>query len=50
MRPELEEDRVEDERAPADEEDGGDAAEKDVDVAPSSIHLVVLTGRPESFN
>ena len=49
MWPELVEDRVEDERAPADEEDGRDAAEEDVDVPPTSVDLDVLTRRSEIF-
>jgi hypothetical protein len=43
--PELVEDGVEDERAPADEEDGGDAAEEDVSSSPALINLRMLTGR-----
>jgi hypothetical protein len=46
--PELVEDRVEDERAPADEEDGGDTPEKDVGSAASLVDLVMLAGRPEN--
>ncbi len=36
---ELVEEGVEDEGAPADEEDGGDAAEKDVGSSPALVHL-----------
>jgi hypothetical protein len=45
FRPELVEDGVEDERAPADEEDGGDAAEEDVSSSSALINLRMLTGR-----
>ena len=44
---ELVEDGVEDERAPADEEDGRDAAEQDVCPASSLVDLGVLAWRPE---
>jgi len=46
--PELVEDRVEDQRAPADEEDGGDAPEEDVGPAASLVDLVMLAGRSKN--
>ena len=46
LQPELVEDGVEDERAPADEEDGGDAAEEDVSSPTTLIHLRMLAGWP----
>jgi len=45
-RPELVEDGVEDERPPADEEDGCDATEEDVCSPTTLIHFRMLTGRP----
>ena len=48
FRQELVEDGVEDERAPADEEDGGDAAQENVSALPAAIYLLVLTRRSEN--
>ena len=42
------EDGVEDERAPADEEDGGDAAQENVSALPAAIYLLMLTRGPEN--
>jgi hypothetical protein len=48
FRQELVEDGVEDERAPADEEDGGDAAQENVSALPAAIYFLMLTWRPEN--
>ncbi len=45
FRLELEEDGVENERAPADEEDGGDAGEQHVGVSPALVDHRVLAWR-----
>ena len=42
---ELEEEGVEDERAPADEEDGGDAAQQDVGSSSALVNFRVLAWR-----
>jgi len=46
LRGELVEDGVQDERAPADEEDSSDAAQQDVGSAAPAVHLRVLAWRP----
>ena len=49
FRHELVEDGVEDERAPADEEDGGDAAQQDVCSMTTTVHFGMLTRRSETL-
>ena len=48
FRSELEQHDVEDERSPADEEDGCDAGQQDVSVPPSAVDFLVLTWRSEN--